>query len=204
MSKKSKILCVILVIIFIISIIVTGLVGLNVSLEYAGGTTITFEIGKQFDSQEIKDIAKEIWGKEQIIVEKVEVYNESALIKVQNASDEQLENLVSKIDEKYELELTKEDLVLLYNSNRKLRDIINPYIIPLLITTGLIVVYYSIRFKGIREILELLLKLVAAEGIIYSIYALTRLPINFLTVPVGIIVYVAIIIWVTIKNEKSK
>lgn len=201
MSKKSKILCVILVIIFIAAIISTAIRGLNVSMEYAEGTSIVFDLGKQYDQKDIKQIAKEIWPNESIFVQKVEVYDESVLIKVSQVNDEQLENLATKINEKYELELKKENFTIMYNSNNKIRDIVKPYIIPLIIATALIVVYYSIRFKGVKEILEFLLSLVAVEGIIYSIYALAMLPINFITMPLVMIAYGLVTIFVTLKNE---
>lgn len=201
MSKKSKILCVILVIIFIAAIISTAIRGLNVSMEYAEGTSIVFDLGKQYDKKDIKQIAKEIWPKESIFVQKVEVYDESVLIKVSQVNDEQLDNLATKINEKYGLELKKEDFTILYNSNNKIRDIVKPYIIPLIIATALIVVYYSIRFKGVKEILEFLLSLVAVEGIIYSIYALAMLPINIITMPIVMIAYGLVTIFVTLKNE---
>lgn len=204
MSKRNKIICSVLVIIFMIAIVVTGVIGLNVGTEYTGGTTITFDLKKQYKSNEISDIAKEIWNKEQILIQKVEVYKESVAIKVSSVNDEQLENLANKINEKYEVELKKEDLHVTYNANVRLRDIITPYIIPLIIATGLIVVYYSIRFRGVREILELLLKLVLTEGIIYSVYALTRLPVNSFTIPIGMLAYIGIVLWVTIKAEKEK
>ena len=201
MSKKSKILCVILVIIFIAAIISTAIRGLNVSMEYAEGTSIVFDLGKQYDKKDIKQIAKEIWPKESIFVQKVEVYDESVLIKVSQVNDEQLDNLATKINEKYGLELKKENFTILYNSNNKIRDIVKPYIIPLIIATALIVVYYSIRFKGVKEILEFLLSLVAVEGIIYSIYALAMLPINIITMPIVMIAYGLVTIFVTLKNE---
>ena len=201
MSKKSKILCVILVMIFIAAIISTAIRGLNVSMEYAEGTSIVFDLGKQYDKKDIKQIAKEIWPKESIFVQKVEVYDESVLIKVSQVNDEQLDNLATKINEKYGLELKKEDFTILYNSNNKIRDIVKPYIIPLIIATALIVVYYSIRFKGVKEILEFLLSLVAVEGIIYSIYALAMLPINVITMPIVMIAYGLVTIFVTLKNE---
>lgn len=201
MSKKSKILCVILVIIFIAAIISTAIRGLNVSMEYAEGTSIVFDLGKQYDKKDIKQIAKEIWPNESIFVQKVEVYDESVLIKVSQVNEEQLDNLATKINEKYGLELKKEDFTILYNSNNKIRDIVKPYIIPLIIATALIVVYYSIRFKGVKEILEFLLSLVAVEGIIYSIYALAMLPINIITMPIVMIAYGLVTIFVTLKNE---
>ena len=201
MSKKSKILCVILVIIFIAAIISTAIRGLNVSIEYAEGTSVVFDLGKQYDKKDIKQIAKEIWPNESIFVQKVEVYDESVLIKASQVNDEQLDNLATKINEKYGLELKKEDFTILYNSNNKIRDIVKPYIIPLIIATALIVVYYSIRFKGVKEILEFLLSLVAVEGIIYSIYALAMLPINIITMPIVMIAYGLVTIFVTLKNE---
>lgn len=201
MSKKSKILCVILVIIFIAAIISTAIRGLNVSMEYAEGTSIVFDLGKQYDKKDIKQIAKVIWTNQSIFVQKVEVYDESVLIKVSQVNDEQLDNLATKINEKYGLELKKENFTILYNSNNKIRDIVKPYIIPLIIATALIVVYYSIRFKGVKEILEFLLSLVAVEGIIYSIYALAMLPINIITMPIVMIAYGLVTIFVTLKNE---
>lgn len=204
MKKRNKIICIILAIIFIAAIVVTGVKGLNVGIEYSEGVSIVFNLKKQYETKDIENIVKEIWPNEQFMVQKVEVYDESVLVKVWGTTDEQLENLANKINEKYELELKKEDMTLLYNSNEKLRNIIRPYVVPLIIATALIVVYYSVRFKDVKEIMRLLLALISVEGIIYSIYALTRLPINLLTMPIVMVAYVATIIYMTAKNEKKE
>ena len=204
MSKKSKIISIILVIIFIIAIVLTGIRGLNVDLNYSEGISILFNLDQQFNTKDIEKLAREIWPDGQIIVQKVEVYDETALIKVSSVSDEQLTNLVSKINEKYGLELEQSDFTVQYNSNVQIRDIVKPYIVPMLITTALIVLYYSIRFRGVKEILDLLIKLIFAEGILYSIYAIARLPIDVLTMPIGMLVFAGVTIYVTIKHEKGK
>lgn len=204
MSKKSKILCVILAVIFIAAIVSTAIRGLKVNISYAEGTTIVFNLGKQYETKDIKNIAKEVWNDNAILVQKVEVYNESVAVKVPNFSEEQLNNFIRKINEKYELELTNTDITILYNANEQLRDIIKPYVIPLIISTALIVVYYSIRFKGIKEILELLLTLIGVEGIIYSIYALFMLPIDIITMPIVMLAYAGVVIYVTLKKETKK
>lgn len=204
MSKKSKILIIVLIIIFIIAIVLTGIRGLNVDLNYAEGVSIIFDLDQQFNTDDVKSIAREVWPDGQIIVQKVEVYDESVLIKVSSVNEEQIESLVTKINEKYSLELTSADLAVQYNSNVQIRDIISPYVVPLIIATALIVVYYSIRFRGVKEILELLLKLIFAEGIVYSIYAITRLPIDVLTMPIVMLVYAGVTIYVTVKHEKGK
>ena len=204
MSKKSKILIIVLIIIFIIAIVLTGIRGLNVDLNYAEGVSIIFDLDQQFNTDDVKSIAREVWQDGQIIVQKVEVYNESVLIKVSSVNEEQIESLVTKINEKYSLELTSADISVQYNSNVQIRDIISPYVVPLIIATALIVVYYSIRFRGVKEIVELLVKLIFAEGIVYSIYAITRLPIDVLTMPIVMLVYAGVTIYVTVKNEKGK
>ena len=204
MSKKSKIISIILVIIFIIAIVLTGIRGLNVDLNYSEGISILFNLDQQFNTKDIEKLAREIWPDGQMIVQKVEVYDETALIKVSSINDEQLTNLVSKINEKYGLELEQSDFTVQYNSNVQIRDIVKPYIVPMLITTALIVLYYSIRFRGVKEILDLLIKLIFAEGILYSIYAIARLPIDVLTMPIGMLVFAGVTIYVTIKHEKGK
>lgn len=204
MSKKSKIISIILIIIFIIAIVLTGIRGLNVDLNYSEGVSILFNLNQQFNTKDVESIAKEIWPDGQIIVQKVEVYDETALIKVSSVNDEQLTNLVNKINEKYGLELSQSDISVQYNSNVQIRDIVKPYIVPMLITTALIVLYYSIRFRGVKEILDLLIKLIFAEGILFSIYAITRLPIDVLTMPIGMLVFAGVTIYVTIKHEKGK
>lgn len=204
MSKKGKIISIILIIIFIIAIVLTGIRGLNVDLNYAEGVSVLFDINDQFNTKDIENIAREVWPDGQIIIQKVEVYDETALIKVSSVNDEQLQSLADKINEKYGLELQISDLTLQYNSNVQIRDIVAPYVVPMLIATALIVVYYSIRFRGVREILDLLIKLIFAEGILYSIYAITRLPIDVLTMPIGMIIFAGVTIYITLKHERGK
>ena len=204
MSKKSKIISIILIIIFIIAIVLTGIRGLNVDLNYSEGVSILFNLNQQFNTKDVESLAREVWPDGQIIVQKVEVYDETALIKVSSVNDEQITNLINKINEKYGLELGQSDISVQYNSNVKIRDIVTPYIVPMLITTALIVVYYSIRFRGVKEILDLLIKLIFAEGILYSIYAIVRLPIDVLTMPIGMLVFAGVTIYVTIKHESGK
>lgn len=201
MSKKSKILCVILAVIFIAAIISNAIRGLRVGINYSEGISMVFDLGMKYETNDIKDIASEIWNGNSVLVQKVEVYDESVSVKVPGFTEEQISEFVTKINEKYGLELTETDITILYNSNERIRNIVKPYVIPLIIATALIVVYYSIRYRGVKEILRLLLTLIACEGIIYSIHALFLLPINVFTMPVVMIVYAGVVIFVTIKNE---
>ena len=146
--KKKIILYVVLAIIFIIALSLTAIVGLKVDLNYAEGNTITFTIGKEITTEEISNIAREVFGNNEFLVQEVEMFGDSALIKVRNdVTEGQLTNLCTKLNEKYEVELETSDLDVNHIPNNKLRNVIQPYIIPMGLSTLLIVGFYAIRLK---------------------------------------------------------
>lgn len=196
---KNKILYIILAIVFIIALILTATIGLRVDLSYGEGTEIALSIDKNIDIKEINQIAEEIWKSAN--VQSVEFLGDSAIIKVKEASNEEIETLRSKINEKYETELTEENMSVNHVSNIKLRNIIGPYIIPVGLSTLLILGYYAIRYKGAKKMLNLLKYLVISEGILYSIYAICRVPVNELTMPIATIVYALVVLASSTKLE---
>ena len=100
MKKK---LCILSVIIMIIGLIVVIAVGYNVDLEYKVHKSITVPIGEDFNISDISQITDEIFGKNNVSLEKAGVYNDSVIINVADVSDEQIVNLKNKINEKYNI-----------------------------------------------------------------------------------------------------
>ena len=203
---KEKVLYVVIAIIFIVAIIMTAVVGLKVDLNYAEGYTITFTVGKEVKANEVKDITKEVFGDNNLLVQEVEMFNDS---------DEELQNLCTKINEKYESDVAVEDIALEHNQNVKLRTVVEPYIAPLGLSTLLVVGYYAIRYKGIKKMLCLLKYLVIVEGLLYSLYAICRIPVNELTMPIAVATYALTVLvnstlselsldTVMARNEKNK
>ena len=201
---KKKILYVVLAIIFIVALILTAVVGLKVDLNYAEGNTITFTVGKNITTEEISNIAKEVFGNDEFLVQEVEMFGDSALIKVRkDITEGQLSNLCTKLNEKYEIELETSDLDVNHIPNNKLRNVIQPYIIPMGLSTLLIVAFYAIRFKGTKKMLNLIKYLIIAEGLLYSLYAICRVPVNELTMPLAVTVYTLVVIIYSAVNELS-
>ncbi len=192
---KKKILYIALAIIFISALIVTAVVGLKVDLYYTEGYTVTFTVDKKITEEEIKDIAKEVFGDKEILVQRVELFQDSSLIKTKDEiTQEQVQTLCDKLNEKYGVELSPTDnFTVEYSSNIRLRNVIEPYVIPIGLSTLLIVGYYAIRYKGIRKMLGLLKYLIIVEGLLYSVYALCRVPVNELTMPIALFAYGAIV-----------
>lgn len=208
--EKKKIGYIILACIIIIGIIVIAFAGFNVSLKYSPSKQISVYIGKEFKTSDIKSIVKEVTGKNNSIVQKVELYEEIVSITVKDITDEQIEQLNNKINEKYELEnKVADDITVAENANVKIRDMVKPFIWPVALSLIIILVYAGIRFRKI-EILEVLGKIlgmnVLAIALFISILAITRIPVNVLTIPMCLAIYVIVTLVVfnqlEVKTEK--
>jgi len=199
----KKIIYIILAIIIIAGIAITATIGLNVDLEYREHERIDINIGKEANINDIKVIAKEVFGGQKVKVNKADSFNESFCINTQSVSDEQLENLTNKISEKYgEENKTIDEITNITVPKLRLRDIIKPYIMsstymPIIIATGLILVFMGIRFKqlgSIKIVVQTALMLILSEALLFSIIAITRYPVNKYVVPAGLTVYVATLV----------
>ena len=199
---KEKILYVVLAIVFIIAIVMTAVLGLRVDLNYAEANTITFTVGKNINIDEIKEIAADVLGSNDILVQQVEMFGDSAIIKTrQDITDENITNLCTKINEKYETELTTDNFATDHILNTKLRSVIEPYIIPIGLSTLLIVAFYAIRYKGTKNMIGLIKYLVIVEGLLYSLYAIGRVPVNEMTMPIALALYTLVITIYSVRNE---
>ena len=202
---KKKILYIIFIIICIICIIdivITVSKGLNVGLYYGEGYNITFS-ESNINLKDIKSIAKDVFGKE-FVVQKVEFFNDSCMIKVKNVNDDQINNLCTKLNEKYSSELKSSDIKVEHISNVRVRNIVEPYIIPSILSLLIVLGYYAVRFRGASQMLGLVKNLVISNVLIYSVYAIGRLPVNVLTMPISIVIYLLVVLVYTLYSEKQK
>lgn len=210
----KKIAQIILICLVLAGIIVIVTLGFNVGVRYGENTQININIGKEFDSKDIKNIAKEVFGNQSVIVEYVEIYKDVVQITVKDATDEQIAELNNKINEKYELSndlSNADDVLVARNANTRLRDLVMPYILPISISAAIIVIYEVIRFRklGVWKVLyEAILAIIAPQAVLFSIYAIARIPVNRLTAAISIALYMlsvfkGIEIFLEQKQEKN-
>ena len=199
---KKKILCIIFVIICIIDIAITAIKGLNVGLYFGEGYNISFS-ESNINLKDIKSIAKDVFGNK-FVVQKVEFFDNSCIIKVKSVNDDQINNLCTKLNEKYSSDLKSTDVKVEHISNVRVRNIVEPYIIPTILSLLIVLGYYAIRFKGASQMFGLVKTLLIVDVLIYSVYAIGRLPINVLTMPILIITYVLVVLGYTVYSEKKK
>lgn len=205
-GKKVKIVTAIITIIMIIGIAITLTIGLNYSLKYQESKKIELYVEKEFETSDIKQIAKEVLQNDDVIIQKVEVYGDSVSIIAKDITDEQKESLISKINEKYGTELSADSTQIQTIPSTRGRDIVKQYIAPFAIATILIIVYVAIRYYKLNIVkvaLKTVLMLVVTQVLLLSIIAITRIPVGRLTMPISIVVYILTLFGMTTKFEKE-
>ena len=204
----KKIVYAVLAVIIVLGIIVIATVGFNVDIIYSNHREVKVYIGKDYNIDEVQKIVNDVLPNEKIIINKVEKFNDSFIIKTNNVSDEQLETLKQKISEKYEIsEENKENIITTSDvGNLRIRDLVRPYIVPKIITTVIILVYMSILYKRlgiVKVIIQELIVLVLVGALLLSIIAITRCPVNRMFIPSVLTVYVITIIATNIQFTKQ-
>lgn len=204
----KKIVYAVLAVIIVLGIIVIATVGFNVDIIYSNHREVKVYIGKDYNIDEVQKIVNDVLPNEKIIINKVEKFNDSFIIKTNNVSDEQLETLKQKISEKYEIsEENKENIITTSDvGNLRIRDLVRPYIVPNIITTVIILVYMSILYKRlgiVKVIIQELIVLVLVGALLLSIIAITRCPVNRMFIPSVLTVYVITIIATNIQFTKQ-
>ena len=115
-KKMKRTIQAIITFILIAGILILAILGLNVSLDYCANEQIEIYIGKDFENEDIRNIVKEVTGNEWVMIQKVELYEDMVSITARDFSDEQIEQINQKINEKYELENTVEDITITQNA----------------------------------------------------------------------------------------
>ena len=211
--KKKYLIEILLGIIIIVGIILTATIGLNLDLMYSNHKSIDINLQKQFENEDVYKIAKEVFENEKVKVQKVELYEDMVSIIVKDATDEQLENLNTKLNEKYELENTKENMVITEVPSVQILDLVKPYILPVSISFIVIIVYLVIymainnrvskKLNILKEISKVILAIIGIQLLYLSIFAITRLEINYTTLPIGVIIYAFTTILILMNLEKQ-
>lgn len=180
--------------------------GLAFELKYQDGKKVEMNLGKEFKEKDIKEITNEVFADQPVIIQAIEVYKDAVSITTTEITEEQKAELVTKINEKYEIELNSEDITIEEIAHTRGRDIIKPYIIPFVIVTIIILAYLVIRYNQLNS-LEVLTQsigiIVLAQLVLLGIMAITRMPIGKLTIPTVLLVYMLSTYTCTTKLDRD-
>lgn len=214
-TKKQKMIIAIIILIIIAGIIITATMGLNFDLRFQESKKVELYLGKDFEIKDIKQITNEVIPNQYVIVQKVEVYEDSVSIIAKDINDEQKQNLVNKVNEKYGTEISNDTTEIVTIPHTRGRDLVKPYILPFAISMIIILVYMAVRYRKlgvIKTVLQTIFVCILTQVVLLSIIAITRIPVGRLTMPISVAVYLLTLVGVTsnlenklkIENESEK
>ena len=207
----KKIIYAILICIIIAGIVVIATMGLNADITYSKNVELDVYLGVVYEDADIEQIVNEVFPNERHMIQGIEVFGDMCAITLKdNRSEEELnakiEELVTKINEKYELELETEDVEIVHNPKARLLDTILPYGLPLGLGFVVVLVFVGVRYKKlgiVKTVATYIITVVGAELLLLSIIAITRIPVNRFIIPIGLIVFVTVITILGFINERK-
>ena len=203
MKQIEKIMLGLAIVIIIIGGIIIKVKGFNVDLKYTESQRLELSLGKEFEIKDIKEITKEILGKD-VILQKVEVYEDAVSIISKEITDEQKNEIINKINEKYELELSADEIKVSSVPKTKLYDIAKQYILGFCAITIAVLIYVAIRYNKLgmfKVIIKTAVLLCATELTLAGIIAILRIPFGMFVMPLAFLVYVFSIMYIIVKYE---
>ena len=203
--KKISILGLCLLI--LAGIVVVLFKGFNVNFLLEQHEAVDFVIGKDFELSNVIKIFKEVFGNKKVVLRKIEVFNDSVSINVSSITNEEKENLVKKLNEKFGTDKDIASIEVKTVANVRIRDWVKPYIKPITVSSFIILAYISIRFRN-ENILKLLGKIIGIIILtvfaILSVFAICRVPMSPIYIMLLITVALVELIIYTIKiNERG-
>lgn len=174
--KMRKVTLGLSLLLVIASIVLFFVRGLNLDVDFTGGTTVYVNIGQKFNNDDISAIVKEAIGVDASTVQKSGDTEQEVVIKVRSLSTEERAKLFDAIAEKYDL--NDDALLQVDNVDATVgKELSRSAIISSVIAIVLMLLYISVRFEffsGLAAIYSLAQNVIILVGI----YSLFQLPVN--------------------------
>lgn len=200
----KKIILLGIILLIVAGMVVVALKGFNVSLTLKQHELLNLYIGKEVNLKDVKDICKDVFKNKNFELRKLELFNDSVNICVESITNEEKQELVNKVNEKYATDFNVDGLTIETNSNIRLRDLVKPYIKPVIISVVLMAVYLVVRFRKMN-LIKLLGNIIGliliTEAVLASVISIVRLPLSPLMINLMTVVAIAELIFYINKME---
>ena len=206
--NKNKVILIILTVLIVVGVLTMFVAGFEKASEYQAGTRMEVYIPQGYEKQDIIDIANESFNGKQIAFEEVEKLNQVAGIKIKEYSQEELETFKTKISEKYNIEEKELEIYEIVIPTTRIRSAVEPYVLPIVLTTVLSLIY--ILFRNLKSenkwkiILKVVSTLAIVLGVYFSLILIIQLPFADYTMPLALVIYIITLIILVNNNSNKK
>lgn len=206
MNKKQIIFGIALVVI-VVGIVMQLTLGFNISFDNGTYTRINVYMSQAVELDEVKGLVGETFnGKYK--VEYTDEFSDTISIKATGMSDEQIQEIQNKLKEKYEFEEGANHIVIMTIPTMRVYDLIRDYIMPIVLSFVIVIVYFAIAFRKLgiyKSLIEPVISVILIGGVYVSILVICRIPINEYVIPLGIFIYIVSLLgFAMCLNNKSK
>ena len=204
--KNKKTIAILVVLIILAGIIMVFTKGFNKDISYQKATRIEVNIPKGYEKDDIKQIAEETFGNKNIQVQDIEKTNQVVSLRIKDYTEDELNNFKTKISEKYGIEQDKLTVEEIKIPGTRMLTLVTPYMFSLGLATVLSIIYIGLRNikkEPLKKVLKVILGLIAALGVYFSIIAIARIPVNEYTMPIALTVYVVALLIIVGKINKE-
>ena len=209
MKKSNIIIYIVICLIIIAGVAVWYTKGFNLELQYSARKQIQISNKTGIEISDIENIADEVLGNTKHFVQPVEIFGNYVSIVAEEITEEQKIQIIDKFNEKYSDDISYDDVEIVSIPFTRVKDAVKKFIFPGVITLGIILIYFIIRFRKI-SILEVFFKTiftpVIAELVFYSLIAICRIPFGRVTLALCVALYVIVMLILTIifENKEKK
>lgn len=205
--KKNKVILIVLTVLIIAGLITMFVAGFEKSSEYQAGTRIEVYIPQGYEKQDVINIAKEAFNAKEIGFEEVEKLNQVAGIKIKEYTQEELKTFKTKISEKYEIDEENLEVYEIAMPTMRIRTAVEPYVLPVVLTTVLSLIYILFRNLKSEDKWKIILKAVSTLAIVLGVYfsliLIIQLPFADYTMPLALAIYIITLIILVNNNNKK-
>lgn len=180
--------------------------------KYSISQKIHVSIGEEYTVEDVQAIANEVFSKEDTVVNKTKDNESYAEIEANLLTEDDLDKLNSKINEKYNLSneassISATNIIKKSTMPRvRLIDMAKQYLLYTIIATVIVLAYFIIRYRkqGISKVLiNTIATLIFAELLYMAIIAITRVAINKLVIIAAFAIYLAVLTYLNNKFLKE-
>ena len=207
MKIAKNIISVLIIIMIIFGIFMAVTKGINTGILYTEREQIGIFINSEFDITDIRKIAKDVFKDEDYILQKATIFEDTVIIQNEEITNEEKEQIVIKLNEKYGLDIKNEDITVEKIDARSLKEDLGKYILPSCISLILVIVYFAFRFKKlgcVRTNVRFVTTIIFAELLYLSILSISQIEIGRLLAPVAFMIYILCTIVATAIFEKER
>lgn len=186
-------------------IVIINIMGFNKELRFSQSERIDVYIENEADKAKVKSIVNEVLGNQNNMVQTVEIYQDMVTIRAKEITEDQKNDIVSKLKENYEFKQTAEETTIKTVPATRIVDMYKKYIVPFVVSGALVLIYMAIRYykKGIWKVLARTICMpVLAELFLLAVIAIARIPLGRFTPVLVIGMYIASVMGVVVENEK--